>query len=119
MDAKITISGREIPVRKTGGTVLRYKRQFGREFLQDMQKILVLRSKLTPETTAEQKAEIVLSTETEWMYDILFIMAQQADPSITDELDWLDSFDDFNVWSVFDQIMPLLISEAKVAPKNV
>ena len=119
MDAKIRIDGREIPVRKTGGTVLRYKRQFGREFLQDLQKILVLRSKLTPDATSEEKAEIVLSTETEWMYDILFIMAQQADPSITDELDWLDSFDEFNVWSVFDQIMPLLISEAKVAPKNV
>ena len=119
MDAKIRIGDREIPVRKTGGTVLRYKRQFGRELLQDLQKILVLRSKLTPNATSEEKAEIVLSTETEWMYDIIFIMAQQADPSITDELAWLDGVDDCNLWSVFDQIMPLLISEAKVAPKNV
>ena len=119
MDAKIRIADREVPVRKTGGTVLRYKRQFGREFLADLQKILVLRAKLTPDTTAEEKAEIVLCTETEWMYDILFIMAQQADPTITDELEWLDSFDDFNVWAVFDQIMPLLISESKVSPKNV
>lgn len=119
MDAKIRIADREVPVRKTGGTVLRYKRQFGREFLTDLQKILVLRSSLTEESTPEEKAQIVLSTETEWMYDILFIMAQQADPTITDELEWLDRFDDFNVWQVFDQIMPLLISEAKVAPKNV
>ena len=119
MDAKIRIAGVDVPVRKTGGTVLRYKRQFGREFMQDLQKILALRAMLTPETTQEEKAQIVLSTETEWMYDILFIMAQQADSSITDELEWLDRFDDFNVWQVFDQIMPLLISEAKVAPKNV
>ena len=40
-------------------------------------------------------------------------------PTITDELEWLDRFDDFNVWQVFDQVMPLLIAEAKVAPKNV
>ena len=119
MDAKIRIADREVPVRKTGGTVLRYKRQFGREFLTDLQKILVLRSSLTPDMTSEEKAKIVLSAETEWMYDILFIMAQQADPTMTDELEWLDRFDDFNVWQVFDQVMPLLIAEAKVAPKNV
>ena len=54
MDAKIRIADREVPVRKTGGTVLRYKRQFGREFLADLQKILVLRAKLTPDTTPEE-----------------------------------------------------------------
>lgn len=119
MDKTITIAGKSVPLRKTGGTILRYKRQFGREFLSDLQKIAVLRAQLTPETTPEQRTQIVLSTETEWMYDILFIMAQQADPTITDELEWLDRFDDFNVWHVFDQVMPLLIAEAKVAPKNV
>lgn len=119
MDKTIIIAGVAVPLRKTGGTILRYKRQFGREFLSDLQKILTLRSSLTPETTSEEKAQIVLSTETEWMYDILFIMAQQANPAITDELEWLDQFDDFNVWQVFDQIMPLLISEARIAPKNV
>lgn len=108
-----------MPLRKTGGTALRYKRQFGREFLADLQKILALRSRLKPDSTPEEKAEIVLSTETEWMYDILYIMAQQADPSITDELEWLDSFDDFSIWGAFDQIMPLLIAESKVSPKNV
>lgn len=118
MDTTINIAGKSVPLRKTGGTALRYKRQFGREFLSDLKRILALRGRLTPETSAEQKAEIVLSTETEWMYDIIFIMAQQADASITDELEWLDGFDDFNIWGAFDQIMPLLIAEARVSPKN-
>jgi hypothetical protein len=118
MDTTINIAGKSVPLRKTGGTPLRYKRQFGREFLADLQKILALRGRLTPETSAEEKAEIVLSTETEWMYDIIYILAQQADASITDELEWLDSFDDFNIWTAFDQIMPLLIAEARVSPKN-
>ena len=118
MDTIITIAEKRVPLRKTGGTALRYKRQFGREFLADLQKILALRSRLTPDTTQDEKAEIVLSTETEWMYDIIYIMAQQADSSITDELEWLDSFDDFNIWTAFDQILPLLIAESKVSPKN-
>ncbi|MBQ5339807.1 MAG: hypothetical protein J6Z40_11660 [Oscillospiraceae bacterium] len=118
MDKTIIIGGKNVPIRKTGGTILRYKRQFGREFLTDLQKILALRSRLTPDATTEEKAEIVLSTETEWMYDILFVMAQQADPSIRDELEWLDSFEDFSIWEAFDQMLPLLISESKIAPKN-
>ena len=52
------------------------------------------------------------------MYDIAFIMAQQADPSITDELAWLDSFEDLNIMSVFIQLMPLIKREQEVAPKN-
>ena len=118
MDRTIEIAGRKVLVRKTFGTELRYKRQFGREFSSDLRAILALRAKLTPETSKEEKAAAVLSAETEWMYDILFIMAQQADPAITDELDWLDTFDSGNIWLVFDQIMPLLIAESKVSPKN-
>lgn len=118
MDKTIVIGGKSVLLRKTGGTILRYKRQFGREFLTDLQKILALRSRLTPDATSEEKAEIVLSTETEWMYDILYIMAQQADPTIKDELEWLDNFDDFNIWEAFDQMLPLLVAESKVSPKN-
>ena len=119
MDKTITIAGKSVPLRKTGGTILRYKRQFGREFLSDLKKIADLRARMTPELTKEENTQIVLSAETEWLYDVIFIMAQQADPTITDELEWLDRFDDFNVWQVFDQVMPLLLAEAKVAPKNV
>ena len=118
MDRTIEIAGRKVLLRKTFGTELRYKWQFGREFSTDLRAILALRAKLTPETSKEEKAAAVLSAETEWMYDILYIMAQQADPEIRDELEWLDTFDSVNIWLVFDQIMPLLIAESKVSPKN-
>lgn len=122
------ISGRPIVFRKTAGTMLRYKRQFGRELLPDLLKIYSLFPALKgfegegkDEMTREQKvqlAQVVLSAETEWMYDIAFIMAQQADPSITDELTWLDSFDDLNILSIFVQLMPLLRLEQQVSLKN-
>lgn len=108
--------------------MLRYKRQFGRELLPDLLKIYSLFPALKgfegedkDEMTREQKvqlAQVVLSAETEWMYDIAFIMAQQADPSITDELTWLDSFDDLNILSIFVQLMPLLRLEQQVSLKN-
>lgn len=126
MDKTIIISGRPVVFRKTAGTMLRYKRQFGRELYPDLIKIYELFPLLQEYTdskdmTDAQKvdlAKVMLGTETEWMYDIAFIMAQQADTSIRDELEWLDSFDDFNIFEVFMQLMPLIQMEQKVAPKN-
>ena len=126
MDKTIIISGRPVVFRKTAGTMLRYKRQFGRELYPDLIKIYDLFPLLQEYTdskdmTDAQKvdlAKVMLGTETEWMYDIAYIMAQQADTSIRDELEWLDSFDDFNIFEVFMQLMPLIQMEQKVAPKN-
>ncbi len=127
MDKTIIICGKPVVFRKTAGTMLRYKRQFGRELLPDLIKIYNLFPTLkqyawkTDELSDDDKialAQIVLGTETEWMYDIAYIMAQQADPSITDEIEWLDSFDDFNIMSIFVQLMPMLQAESAVSPKN-
>lgn len=124
------ISGRPVVFRKTAGTMLRYKRQFGRELYPDLVQIYSLLptlkryrddSRKPDEYSEEEKvelAQVVLGIESEWMYDIAFIMAQQADPSITDELAWLDSFEDLNILSVFIQLMPLIKMEQTVAPKN-
>lgn len=132
MDKTIIICGKPVVFRKTAGTMLRYKWQFGRELLPDLIKIYNLFPTLRQyvgktdegkmdELSDDDKialAQIVLGTETEWMYDIAYIMAQQADPSITDEIEWLDSFDDFNIMSIFVQLMPMLQAESAVSPKN-
>ena len=122
MDKTINIGGKNVTFRKTGGTALRYKRQFGRELNADLNKILTLFPSLKAMTESGTEksaaANLLLSAETEWMYDIAFIMAQQADQTITDEIDWLDSFDDFNVWEIFFQLMPLINAEQAVSPKN-
>lgn len=128
MDKTVYIGGKPVVFRKTAGTMLRYKRQFGRELYPDLIKIYDLFPVLRQYTDGKDEmseaqkveiAKVMLGTETEWMYDILYIMAQQADPSIRDELEWLDSFDDFNVFEVFIQLMPLIQMEQQIAPKNV
>ena len=118
MDKTITISGIPVRFRKTGGTVLRYKREFGREFNSDLAKIAAAQ-KVIASGDKEMKAAAVLAIETEWMFDMAFIMAQQADPTITDELSWLDRFEDFDPWAVLYQLMDLISSEQEIAPKNV
>ena len=139
MDKTIIISGQPVVFRKTAGTMMRYKRQFGRELSPDLAKIYDIiplltqytgeeaaqTEDLTQEQRDEQKkardiaaAKLVLSIETEYMYDIAYIMAQQADPSIKDEMEWLDRFDSMNIMDVFIQLLPLIQSEQRVSPKN-
>lgn len=127
MDKTIIIDGQPVVFRKTAGTMMRYKRQFGRELSPDLSKIYDVMPLLadyydnSEALTEEQKlaaAKIVLGIETEYMYDIAFIMAQQADPSIQDELEWLDRFSEMNILQLFVQLLPLIQGEQRVAPKN-
>lgn len=123
------IGNRPVVFRKTAGTMLRYKRQFGRELYPDLIKIYDLYPVLqqyTEEKEAENSearkielAKVMLGSETGWMYDIAYIMAQQADPSIKDQVEWLDRFDDMNIFEVFMQLMPMIRMEQQVSPKNV
>lgn len=118
MDKTITIDGRAVTFRKTAGTERRYQMQYGREFTSDLQKMLAVRAALGEDASQETKIRAVMGLETSWMYDIAFIMAQQADPTIKDELTWLDSFEEINIFEVLDELLPMLVKEARQSPKN-
>jgi hypothetical protein len=139
MDKTIIIDGQKVVFRKTAGTMMRYKRQFGRELSPDLAKIYDIIPLLTQYTDSEAEpeegltdeqrkaqkkahdiaaAKLVLSIETEYMYDIAYIMAAQADPSIVDQMEWLDRFNSMNIMDVFMQLLPLIQAEMRVSPKN-
>lgn len=128
MDKTIIIDGQPVVFRKTAGTMMRYKRQFGRELSPDLAKIYEVMPLLAEyyqknedELTEEQKmaaAKIVMNMETEYMYDIAYIMAAQADPTIVDQLEWLDRFSEMNILQIFVQLLPLIQGEQRVNPKN-
>lgn len=139
MDKTIIIDGQQVVFRKTAGTMMRYKRQFGRELSPDLAKIYDIIPLLTQYTDSEAEpeegltdeqrkaqkkahdiaaAKLVLSIETEYMYDIAYIMAAQADPSIVDQMEWLDRFNSMNIMDVFMQLLPLIQAEMRVSQKN-
>lgn len=52
-------------------------------------------------------------------YDMLYIMAKEADPAIPDNVEeWLDTFDDFAFLDVWAKVSPMLSREMSVDPKN-
>ena len=117
MDKTLTIDGKSVTFRKTGGTIVRYQTEFGRELLHDLSRIYDLIG--ATDGTESEQVEAVGKCEILWMYDIAYTMAKQADDSIGSMLDWLDSFNSFPIFDVFIRLMPMLQEEMKIAPKNV
>lgn len=118
MDKTITIDGQPVVFRKTAGTAHRYQTQFGRELNADLLKLYELQTRMKKCKSKDDQIRAYMGAETEWVYDVLFIMAQQADSTITDVDTWLDRFDSLDVWAVLNELYPMLIAEARPSPKN-
>ena len=149
MEIKVTIDDREVRFKKTGGTMRRYKSMFGREWFADLDRIARMQRKAaevakaegydvdkkkpdTKKKTGKKDAEEELSDQqvfalsaalsqfdSDPYYDMLYIMAKEADPDIPDNVDdWLDTFDDFAFLDVWAKVSPMLSREMSVDPKN-
>jgi hypothetical protein len=149
MEIKVTIDDREVRFKKTGGTMRRYKSMFGREWFADLDRIARMQRKAVevakaegfevdkkkPDTKkkngkkdAEEKltdqqvyalSAALTQYDSDPFYDMLYIMAKEADPDIPDTVeDWLDTFDDFAFLDVWAKVAPMLSREMSVDPKN-
>lgn len=118
MDKTLTIDGKMVTFRKTAGTELRYANLFGRDFRADLVKLLDLQEAMAlADKTKQYKA--FLGMDTSWLYHIAFVMAQQADPSIKNELEWLDSFEYMDILQIMQDLIPMMLEEGRPSPKNV
>lgn len=122
MEKTLTIDGRKITFKKSGATMLRYRRQTGREFYSDLSAFLssvdvenVEKSKVS----AKQASELLQNFQIDYMYDMLHVMAREFDKNIpSDLLDWLEEFNEFPVIQIFIELIPMLMSELSVTAKN-
>lgn len=122
MEITLTIDGKRVPFRKSGATMLAYKRATGREFYSDLSAFLGC-------VNRDKKGKVIIEDgvpsvnmekfDIEYMYSMIHVMAYAADKTIpTDMLDWLDTFEDFDVIGIFCQLMPMLSAEMKIDEKN-
>ena len=129
MEKTITIDGKEVSFKATGGIGYRYKAQFGREFLEDVVNLdafvnsgterLVKKKLPSGKLVAEKVTDYDYSKlSLESMYNLLWTLAKTADENIPDPQKWLDSFDVFPVMNIYTQIQDLLGDNFKVSPKN-
>ena len=150
MEITVTIAGKDTTFKKSGGTMRRFKSKFGREWFAELDKIarmhrraaeaakaegydLTKQEPAKKKTTKKKAAEPELTDtqvfalsaaaaqyDSDPYYDMLYIMAKEADPSIPDTVeDWLDTFEDFPFLEVWEKVSPMLSREMAVDRKNV
>lgn len=102
MEKTIQIDGKNVRFKCTAGTLIRYRNQFNREFLADLTKL---------EKIKDGDYENFSFAPLE---NILWVMAKSADDNIPDPLTWFDSFDEFPIMDVYQQVQDILVKSIKV-----
>ena len=118
METTLIIDGVSVRFRKTGGTAIRYLERTGRELNTDLANFLDALSGIAKENDKVKQGITLMQIETKWMYDFLYVMAQQANPNIPSMVEWLDGFDEFDVQQIMINLMPMIKKETQVSPKN-
>jgi len=98
METVIKIDGKDVRFKSTGSAPLRYKMQFKRDFFADIMKM-------------QGAVDGDLSRlDLEVFYNIAWVYAKTADPSIPPPLEWLDTFDTFPIVEILPQLQDILTS---------
>lgn len=104
MEKTLNIGGKEIKMKSTAGTMMRYRNNFNRDFIKDLIK---LQTKLNDKIEKGQEFEAL---DLDIFEKIAWCMAKTADNNIPEIENWLDEFDTFDIMQVLPEIMSLLIA---------
>jgi hypothetical protein len=116
MEKTIEIDGKKIRFKSNGATPLRYKAQFGKDYFKEILKLAPL------ENMAGKKESIstddLQALDFEVFYNIAWIMAKTADPTIQEPIEWLDQFDEFPMAEIIPELQDLMISSFHTTKKK-
>lgn len=102
MEKIIVIGNKEVKLKSTAGTMMRYRNNFNRDFIKDL---ISLQTKLSDKT---QKGTDFEALDLDIFEKIAWCMAKTANDNIPDIEHWLDEFDTFDIMQVLPDIMTLL-----------
>lgn len=101
MEKKIKIGDKEVRLKAAGGTGVRYRNQFNRDYLDD----LMLLTKFIEER--KQNPEAPVGEALKVIEQIAWAMAKTADDNIPELAIWLDNFGMFDLINSLSDIMEL------------
>jgi hypothetical protein len=116
MEKTIEIDGKKVRFKTNGATPLRYKAQFGKDYFKEILKLAPLqklqgsKKGIAPEDLQHLDFEV--------FYNISWIMAKTADPTIPEPLEWLEQFDEFPMADVIPQLQDLMMASFQTTKKK-
>lgn len=116
MEKTLIIDEKEIRFKTNGATPIRFKAQFGRDYFKEILKLAPL-EKLKGKKKLQ--VEDLEALDFEVFYNISWIMAKTADPSIAEPLTWFGEFEEFPIVDVFIDLQDLLAASLQTGKKKL
>lgn len=117
MEKTILIDGKEVRFKSTGGTALRYKAQFRKDYFAEILKLIPSFQKLEKVNTNKITSKDLEGLDFEVFYNFAWVLAKTADSSIPDPLTWLDSFDSFPMIEIIPELQDMLLATIEAKKK--
>ncbi|KMP32231.1 prophage pi2 protein 40 [Bacillus cereus] len=114
MEKTIIIDEKEVRLKSTGGTAIRFKAQFGKDYFAQLLKLAPL-GKIDMENLDPSKLDNV---DFEVFYNLVWTMAKTADPKTPEPMTWLDSFDEFPIIEILEDIQDMIVSTIQSKKKR-
>lgn len=105
MEKTLTIDGRQVKFKSSGGTLMRYRNQFNSELLVDLEGLSEVEQNFGKYTT-------------KGVEQVIWVLAKTADDSIPDILPWFDSFDSFPIFDVWLELQTMVYQSFGTEIKN-
>lgn len=118
MEKTITIDGKKVRFKSNGATPLRYKAQFGKDFLKEILKMSPIEKISKKKKNQEIDVKDLESLDFEVFYNIAWVMAKTADTSIEEPLEWLSSFDEFPIAEILPEMQELITASLMTTKKK-
>lgn len=117
MEKTITIDGKEIKFKTNGATPLRYKAQFQKDYFKEILKLSSL-EKLAGKEKSEIDYNDLDALDFEVFYNIAWIMAKTADPTIAEPVEWLEQFEEFPMADIIPELQDLMLASFQTSKKK-
>jgi hypothetical protein len=115
MEKTIMIDGKAVPFKTNGATPLRYKAQFGKDYFKEILKLAPLENVAGKKKINAKDLEIL---DFEVFYNIAWIMAKTADPSISDPITWLEGFEVFPMAEIIPELQEMMLASFDTTKKK-
>lgn len=108
MEINIKIDGKDVSFKSNGATAKRYMMQFQRDLLKDILGMGVVGIDLKKASDVEKIQWMRDNIDFNMFYDIAWVFAKTATPTIPEPLTWLDGFDEFPILEIVEPLQNLL-----------
>jgi hypothetical protein len=117
MEKTITIDGKQVRFKVNWATPLRYKAQFQRDYFKEILKLAPLEN-LQGKKKNQFNIKDLEAVDFEVFYNMSWIMAKTADPTIPDPIEWLEGFEEYPLADIIPELQDLLMASFHSSKKK-